>query len=532
MNYKSLTLLLIGLFVSTLSLAQEPSYKWAEPNTNDYPARNINKLLSIGDDGFVLLRIDKTQIYRPVYFLERFNAELKKVDTRKVEFDGGVIKEAFFLDEIKVVNDKIYAMITKWSKSAQKRTQVIRQLSLDGTMDEGVELDFISAEKMRKSGSFKTVFSDDGSKLLVLSEFPFEKKAMDKIKLTCYTFPAMRPLWDAEKVLSFASKRSVTHDLAVDNSGNGYVFKRFYEKQKYTYTIYACNGKQGFAEPNTINMGGEVIEDYRMMFDTKNQFFMYSTYSNSMSKNVKKIKGTVFVKYSELRQTKFEKKLWDKALVAKVEGSRMAEKGEKAFLGYTHIKDILFRKDGKMLVLMEQLNHLTKTIAGTSPIQYSHEWHYKDFIVQCLDAESGELAWWQSFEKSQDFTTSKDVEHYGSYVYHLKNDRLFVLWNNQKLTGASIPAHNWTEPDGTKYVKHRAFNDKTVHGTFIRVIEPDGSEAFSNRKFGLPLFNMHKGAVFEMSLNTDFSFNIDGNLVIMATMHNGGKRFRFGFIGL
>ena len=255
MKIKSLTLLLIGLFVSTLSLAQEPSYKWAEPNTNDYPARNINKLLSIGDEGFVLLRIDKTQIYRPVYFLERFNAELKKVDTRKVEFDGGVMKEAFYLDEIQVVNDKIYALLTKWSKSDQKRTQVIRQLSLDGIMDEGVELDYISAEKMRKSGSFKTAFSDDGSKLLVLSEFPFQKKALDKIKLTCYSFPAMRPLWSEEKVLDFPSKRASNHEIAVSNAGEAFVFKTYVEKFKYTYTIYTCSGKEGFAEPNTLKIG-------------------------------------------------------------------------------------------------------------------------------------------------------------------------------------------------------------------------------------------------------------------------------------
>lgn len=532
MKIKSISLLLIGLLVSLMSFAQEPAYNWAEPNTNNYPARNINKLLSIGEEGFVILRIDKTQTYRPVYWLETFNKELKLIDTRKVEFDGGVMKEAFFLDEIKVVNDKIYGLITKWSKSAQKRTQVIRQLSLDGTMDEGVELDFISAEKMRKSGSFKTAFSDDGSKLLVLSEFPFKKKTMEKIRLTCYSFPAMRPLWSKEKVLNFPSKRGANHDLALDNSGNGYILKTFIDKLKYNYTLYACNGKEGFAEPNTLQMDGKAINDYKLRFDTKNQFFMYATFARSSSKKERAINGSVFIKYNGLKQTTFQKKLWDKSLVAKVEGDFRSEKGDKSYLGYVYIKDILFRKDGKMLVLMEQLNHNSKAIAGSSPIQYTHEWHYKDFIVQCLNPESGELVWWHSFDKTQDFITSQDVEHYGSYVYHLKNDRLYVLWNNEKLTGASIPPHSWKEPNGTKYIKHKAFDDKTVHGTFMRVIEPDGSDSFSNKKYGQPLFNMHRGAVFEMSLNTAFSFDIDGNLVILATMHNGGKRYRFGFIGL
>ncbi|MEN9001001.1 MAG: hypothetical protein ABF242_01695, partial [Flavobacteriales bacterium] len=510
MKFKSAIIVLVALLLTSVSLAQEPAYNWAEPNTNNYPARNINKLLSIGDEGFVILRIDKTQVFRPIYWLETFNKDLKLVDTRKVEFNGGVMKEAFFLDEIKVVNDKIYALVTGWSKSAQKRTQIVRQLSLDGTMDEGVELDFISAEKMRKSGSFKTAFSDDGTKLVVLSEFPYKKKTMDKIKLTCYSFPAMRPLWSEEKVLKFPSKRSKTHQVAVDNSGNAYVLKTFMKKLKLSYTMYACNGKAGFAEPSTFNLEERVLEDKKMMFDQDNNFFLYATYMNRSSKRIKHINGSLFVKYEGLKQTVFERKTWDKSLIAKIEGERRSTKGEDSYLGYVYIKDILFRKDGKMLVLMEQLNHDSKAIAGSSPIQFSHEWHYNDFIVQCLDPATGDLVWWHSFDKSQDFITNTDAEHYGSYVYHLKNDRLFVLWNNEKLTAAAIPAPSWREADGVKYVKRKAFDEKTVHGTFMRVIEPDGSDAYQNKKFGLPLFNMHRGAFFEMSMNTSFSFNIDG----------------------
>jgi hypothetical protein len=97
---------------------------------------------------------------------------------------------------------------------------------------------------------------------------------------------------------------------------------------------------------------------------------------------------------------------------------------------------------------------------------------------------------------------------------------------------SSIPPANWTEPDGTKYIKHRAFHDKTMHGTFMHVVEPDGSMGFENTKFGLPLFNMHSSAIFEMSMTTPIFFEMNGELVVMASMHNGGKRYRFGFINL
>jgi hypothetical protein len=43
---------------------------------------------------------------------------------------------------------------------------------------------------------------------------------------------------------------------------------------------------------------------------------------------------------------------------------------------------------------------------------------------------------------------------------------------------------------------------------------------------------LHEGAVFEMSMTTPFFFDQNGDLVVLAMMHNGGKRYRFGFIGL
>jgi hypothetical protein len=45
-------------------------------------------------------------------------------------------------------------------------------------------------------------------------------------------------------------------------------------------------------------------------------------------------------------------------------------------------------------------------------------------------------------------------------------------------------------------------------------------------------FVRDQGAVFEMSLSPQFFFELNGDLVVLATMHNGGKRYRFGFVGL
>lgn len=45
-----------------------------------------------------------------------------------------------------------------------------------------------------------------------------------------------------------------------------------------------------------------------------------------------------------------------------------------------------------------------------------------------------------------------------------------------------------------------------MHATFMEVIDPNGqARAYADRTFGLPLFHLHEGAVFEMSMTTPSS---------------------------
>ncbi len=204
--------------------------------------------------------------------------------------------------------------------------------------------------------------------------------------------------------------------------------------------------------------------------------------------------------------------------------------GKKNYVEDFQIKDVINRTDGNILVIMEQKKQTRDVIAGSSPTQYQYKWNYGSCMVLCLQPGTGELQWWQKFDKKQESINNSSIDYFGSFVFFEKNNQLFILWNNTELSIASIPPANWTEPDGTKYVKFKAFDEKTKHATFLHIIEPDGTLTYSNRKYGLPLFNLHQGAVFEMSLTTPFVFNYNGNPIVMAMMHNGGKRYRFGFI--
>ncbi|MEO8590503.1 MAG: hypothetical protein ABI432_14095 [Flavobacteriales bacterium] len=526
------TLLALAIGVGTSVSAQEPVYRWGQPATNDFPERRIEQLLQLGDQGFVLLRASEDATTVKHYWLERYSSKLEYQSTTEVAFNVGVMGDSQFLDEVKAVNGVIYAFITRWNKASGKHTLSVKRLGFDGSLTDIADLDVIQAEKMGNRGNYRRAFSDDGTKLLVLAELPFEKGMKEKIRLMSFSVPGMERTWTLDKELELDADRGASQEIATDNKGRAFIFKRSWQKPVWTYTLYASDGKAWKRHAVTGPTGME-IEDLRMDFDQANACVVYATYTTNPSAYSKELNGSWFARFGDdLELATNRMQPWPTDIVTHFSGEHNAENAAKAKLDDFTIKDLLFRSDGRMLVLLEQQRSESKPVAGSSPIQYSYTWNYGDVLAICLDVQSGDPVWWQSFDKQQEVHSNTSVDEYGSFVYFLSKDRLYMLWNNTELSVPSIPAANWTEPDGTRYVKHKAFDAMTVHATFMHVIEPDGKLAYIDRKYGLPLFHLHEGAVFEMSLSPSFFFVLNGDLVVLATMHNGGKRYRFGFIGL
>lgn len=128
---------------------------------------------------------------------------------------------------------------------------------------------------------------------------------------------------------------------------------------------------------------------------------------------------------------------------------------------------------------------------------------------------------------------SKKPNLNGSLNYSLVNDKLFILWNNIDLTPASIPPQKWTEPDGTDYFKNKKIDYNTTrHSTFLYAITENGIQTYSKRFYGLPLFNLHKGSPFQLSMNPNIFYTAEDGIIILANMHDDLKRYRFGRVKL
>lgn len=513
--------------------AQEPVYRWGPPATNDFTERTIEKLLDLGDQGFVLLRVavDATTVRH--YWLERYDKTLQLVGTTEVAFKGGIMGDAYFLDDIVAVNGSLFAFVSHWEKAAGEHTLMLHPLDFDGVLQEGTLLDVVSAEKMSNRGSYEWTFSPDGKKLLILTELPFVKGAKEALRLTCFEVPSLAQQWRHEQTLEIESDKAVHNDVAVDNSGHAYMYKKIWTKPSWTYQLYATDGKGSWKAHQPAGLEGKQIEDHRLTVGQDGACFVYALFTTEPSAYIKRVHGSWYARFLANGTVSVDRvDDLPRDMVATLSGERIAENADKSFIDDLRIKDILYRSDDRPLILLEQVKSDSKAVAGSSPMQFTYEWIYGDAVALCLEPGTGRTLWWQSVEKKQEVRNNRGQDEYGSFVYFLKADRLYILWNNTDLSVPSIPAANWTEPDGTRYVKHKAFDSNTMHATFMQVIEPDGHLAYADRTFGLPLFHLHEGAVFEMSMTTPFFFDQNGDLVVLAMMHNGGKRYRFGFIGL
>jgi hypothetical protein len=64
-------------------------------------------------------------------------------------------------------------------------------------------------------------------------------------------------------------------------------------------------------------------------------------------------------------------------------------------------------------------------------------------------------------------------------------------------------------------------------------MELDRKKIYDNYLYGFPLFNLHKGSPFPMSINLNiFLFREDGVIVFAQTHNNQAKKYRIGKIKL
>ncbi len=315
-----------ALAIGFAAQAQEPVYRWGPPATNDFPDRHIERLLDLGDQGFVLLRTAEDATTVKHFWLERYDRSLQLVGNTEIAFSNGVMGDSYFLDEVTVVNGALYAFVSHWEKAAGKHTLMLHPLGAMVCFKEGTLLDLVTAEKMGNRGTYKWSFSPDGRKLLLLTELPFVKDTKEKLRMTCYDIPALTKLWSHEQTLEVDGNKALHNDVAVDNAGHAYLYKKIWEKPVWTYMLYATDGKGSWKAHKPKGLEGKQIEDHRLTVGPDGGCFIYALYTTEPSSVNKTVHGSWFARFAADGTVNVDRvEDLPRDLVATLSGERIAD---------------------------------------------------------------------------------------------------------------------------------------------------------------------------------------------------------------
>ena len=530
-NWITLSLLIL----TGITFGQEPLITWGKPLTNENVEAKIKRIIRSDESGFYALRETNSFLNKKCW-IEKFDVSFNQVFSKEFDVNEGVMGKSLTYRFMLPSKENFLLFYDSWDKSQMKASLMVRKINLDGELEKDqVELEMMTAQKQMNSGNYSAVTSPDKTKLLVLSEFPYEKGTMEKVRLSVFDALTLKKIWSKDITLNYESKRTLNNEILVDNNGNAFLLKLIDgEKQRFEHVLFTLNSANQTWKSNTIFQDERLFTSHLFKMDAEGNVVIAGFYS---TKNERKLEGTYYVRCE--KDLVAAATVYEPFGVSFLSQHMSAKKAAEpnAHIGEQQIKDLVFLSDGAGILITENAYSSTTSYpsaaaAPAKPIT-KYNYHYEAGLFFCLE-KNGKKRWANTIQKSQsELELDENQNQFGSFVYGLVNDRLFLLWNNTRLTPNTIPAQSWTEKDGKEYYKNQEFGEKTHHPTFMYVLEPNGKITYEEKKFGLPLFSMHKNAIFRMSMYPGVFQTVEDGILLMSEMNsNEGKRYKFGKINL
>ncbi|MFH2096534.1 MAG: hypothetical protein ABIJ16_12560 [Bacteroidota bacterium] len=541
---KNIIILLTMLGASFFAFSQEPSVQWGTPFTDETPQAGMVNILKADNTGFYLLR-DNKSLTNHLAFLEKYSYDFKLLySLQLVSFlSQGQMGNSMLYRTILTGKDKFYAFSQGWNKDAGKGSYTVKTISTDGVADDNaVELESVPALKQMNAGYHYPCLSPDKSKLLILTEMPFEKGSNENIRLRVFDAINLKELWNKDITLNFESKRGVNNEGFIDNNGNVFLFKKFEQKEGTKYLIYTCDAAGKEWKENLLDLKGKDITQSSFLVNSNGNViftgFFYSKFDSSWE-------GMFYYLFNNSLTLSVQKcDPFDSQFL-----SGLISEGQASKEGAT-IKNFMVRDripvtgNGNLYIIIEQEIMNQKSlppVAGQASLEYEYTILSNEIVVMCVKND-GSMEWSAVVPKHQNTVTRDLKDRWDSFVYGVLNNKVYILWNNIDLTprGIEVNPPKWTEPDGRVCTYKNTFDpdywDKkgpdiprtTNHGTFLYIVEPDGRISYSDYSYGMPLRNLHKGGSVTMSLRPDIFYTLEDGLILMGQMSSQSKMMKFG----
>lgn len=527
---KQLFILIFSSCFSVL-IAQNVTVSSTDEYTNQLQNAYWTSVLGQDESGYYLLR-EYGPISNTTIVLEKYSPSLKLLFATDIESTSGVMGDSKLHRYTKMNNGKVYVFLEGWNKDQGLNSFLVKQVNDDGSIDDkAITLETEPGKNMMKSANYSIQFSPDGSKLLVLTAKPFEKKANEALRLQVFNTEDFSSVWKQDLTLENEFERYPVNEITVNNDGVAYLLKDIKISNKEHQYQLITTGKD-FSNVTAIDLQEYNMGQKKLIVDASGDIIISGTLVPAGHRNTD-WQGLWFFKADaagKIIQNKIEPT--GSELLGLLVSPRSAEK-EGFVLDNFVLKDVLLKPSGGLILLTEEQKESKSAIPNTQPPKYDYTFSYGNAIAITFDAE-GNRIWSAVIEKKQEEKTKDPKIKFGSFAYQLKNDKLYIVWNFMDLH--SDPPLNrfryWFDRDGNKTNIDNLFGKEAYYPTLLTVIDKDGNFEYKDRTFSsLPLVAIQKPNAYPMAVDPSMFFTTDKGMIILSHMPGvESKRYKLNTI--
>jgi hypothetical protein len=405
------------------------------------------------------------------YYFDVFDKDLNYKKTVEVKLEH---KKAF-IESIHTIDTtlNIYYSYRKEGFS------YIKALKYDNKMNAIDTLEILNTEKSLDIGAYRTVLSEDKSKLVL---FNFDKKEISVLVINTSDFNLMQQynfvVPNYEAIAEF-------EEIVVSNEGD--VFLLFeknntsWEKAQHFFRVVSLSN--GTVNATEISSEKHVNSGVKMCCDNKNKRLAIGGLWSSKSEIETEGFFTSFLSFEELKNAKlFEinRKAYDENIVKDFNGVDRKSKNNQ--LNDFYLKDILLRQDGGVVLIAEfqreyaRRNSVPSFDRSTGSRSYM-EYYSEDLALFSINPDGNQL-WRKLLFKKQ--YSQDDDGIYSSYFMMKVPSHLHIIFNDE-IKNANTVSEYTIDPIGN-YKRNSLLSTEYKN---LKLRFKDGVQT-SNKSFVVP----------------------------------------------
>ena len=253
--------------------AQNVTVSSTEEYTNKIQNAQWTNVLGQDDSGYYLLH-EFGPISNTTITLEKYSPELKLLFSTDIESTSGTLFDSQLHRYTDMINGKIYVFLEGWNKEMGQNSFLIKEVRADGTVDDkAITLETEPSKNQLRSAHYSFRFSPDGSKMLVLTQKPFLKKAREELRLQVFNTADFSSIWKQDLTLESESERSPQNEIVVDNNGIAYLFKDIKISLK-EHLYHLITAGKDFSKVSIVELNEYFLGEKKMFIDPSGNLLM------------------------------------------------------------------------------------------------------------------------------------------------------------------------------------------------------------------------------------------------------------------